>query len=232
MKSIIVWVHILLNTFKKLDPEKLIVYCGNLKNQLTIDPDIPVAGSPITMAVYGSQINDLSAVLISRKSSSSKSLTIDDHTKVSTLINSTITIAHYVEFKANNLFPGNVEIITKIFNRLGFEARGHGVGKKHSFKITETGVGFAILQLEIAGDGAIYYLRWSADQKTWTRIRGTHESTLTVDELPSGKVSFESAVMLPVGKGKHLTVHANDDQLEWSDPITVTISFAINNLPS
>jgi hypothetical protein len=30
-------------------------------------------------------------------------------------------------------------------------------------------------------------------------------------------------VMLSAGKGKHPVIHANDDQLVWSDPISATI---------
>jgi hypothetical protein len=221
MNNLIKWVHIAL-AFRKLTPEELVPLCTANKNALTSDTDVPAANSPVTMAVYGQQITDVSNVIASRKTSASKPLTADQHSKVNTLMNSAESIAHYIELTANNKYPGDVNTITKIITRLGFSVRGHGTHSAHVFEVVERAQGAATLRFPAAGPGAVYHIRWSADEKTWVQLRSTHESSVIINGLPSNaRVWFEIATTMPSG-GKP-TLQANDTEIEWSDPISELI---------
>ena len=223
MKNVIKWVHIALG-FKKLTPEGLVPFCTAIANELPTDADVPVSGSPVTMLVFNKQIADVQNIIIVRQNSSSKTLTSDQHSKVSMLINSTESIAHYVEITLNNKYAGVVDKITTIINRIGYEVRQQGAHGTRIFEVVETAQGSATLRVPSAGLGAVYFWRWSGDGKTWSPLRATHETTIVINALPSAvKIYFEFAEILPAGKGKKRIIQANNDELEWSDPITTVI---------
>ena len=223
MKNVIKWFHVILG-FKKLTPAELVPFCTANKNALTVDTDVLATGSPVTMALYTTQIADVAAVIASRKTSSSKPLTADEHSKVNVLMNSTESIAHYIEIAANTKYPGDLNAITKIFARMGYSIKQHGARGPHVFEITNTEKGSATLRSPSAGTGAIYHYRWSADQKTWIQLRSTHESEVIISGLPSDtRVYFEVAVTLPAGKGSKQSLQANDTEIEWSSPISELI---------
>ena len=232
MKTIIKWVHILLN-FKKLTPEQLVPFATSFENSLTVDADIPVANSPVsiidditkgTTNVYAAQNKAVSDMLVARQNAGSKTLTTADHILVNTLMNSTQSISHYIEITANTKFPGDVPTITKIINRLGFVVRNPSTHSAHAFDVVSTAEGSATLTTATEGLGVVYHWRWSINQTTWTALRSTHETTVVINALPSlTKVFFQSAVSIPAGKGNKQIIQANDDELVWSDPISVVI---------
>ena len=145
MKNVIKYVHVSLG-FKKLSPAEFVPFCTGVATNLAVDPDVPVAGSPITMAVYNPQIAAVAADLALRKTTSSKTLTADEHIKVGTLQNSTEAIGHYVEITLNNKFPGDVNTITKVMNRIGFQARDHAKAGGRTFEVVDTAQGSATIR--------------------------------------------------------------------------------------
>ncbi len=82
--------------FKMFTPEEQVPFSTNVHDQLTVDPDVSVGSSPVTMAIYSGQIADVADILSKRKGSSSQTLTVDEHRKVNLLVNSTQSIAQFI----------------------------------------------------------------------------------------------------------------------------------------
>jgi hypothetical protein len=98
MKNTIKWYHVSLD-FKKQNSEEQVPFTTAVVNNLAVDPDVPVAGSPVNPALYTQQIADVAADLALRKTNTAKTLTLDEHTKVNLLQNSTESIAQLRLYK-------------------------------------------------------------------------------------------------------------------------------------
>ncbi len=225
MKNTIKWVHILLTGFKKLDPANLLIFCTGIKNQLTIDADVLVANSPITMAVYQQQMQDVSDILVILNTTAAKTLTTDQHTKVSTLQNSTESIAHYVETAANNKFPGVEDKITTIINRIGYDIRIAGTHGTRIFEVVETGEKYVTLRTPAADNAAAYIFQVSAnpaDANSWSKYIVWPKTQITIKDLTSGvNYGFRYAIAASV-KGT-TSVSMNSLEPIWSDTITSVV---------
>ena len=221
MKNVIKWVHISLG-FKKLSPEDLVPFASAIANELPTDADVPVANSPITMLVYGQQIADVQKIIADRQNVSSKNLTTEQNTKVSTLVNSTESIAHFVETTANNKYPGLVDKITTIINRIGYEVRQQGTHGARIFEVSVAGEKFVTLHVPLADNAAGYIFQFSpnpADANSWSKYIVWSKTQLTITDLQSGvNYGFRYAVV-EVIKGK-TSVSANSLEPIWSDTIT------------
>jgi hypothetical protein len=222
MATSLVWVKAQ-RGYHDLAPEKLPIFCTTLKNQFATDPDVPASSitGPLTLTIFGAQISDVNAALLTRQSNKAKSITTDENNKVGALNHSADTLVNQIENIANQKYPGNIAAITEVYNRFGLVPAEHGKGKKHVFRFKEKGVGYAVIETPSAKKGAIYHLRWSIDQKTWIILKSKNKSIVKVNNLPHDtRVYFQFDVSYPAARGKVPEVDANAADFAWSDTIS------------
>ena len=223
MATSLVWVKAQRATYHELAPEKLPIFCTTFKNQFGIDPDVPASSitGPLTLTIFGNQISDVSNALLTHQTNKAKSVTTDQNNKVNTLLHGTDTLVNIIENTANQKYPGNIAAITEVYNRFGLEPVEHGKGRKHVFRFKEKGVGYAVMETPSGGRGAIYHLRWSADQKIWIILKSKNKSEVKVINLPHDvRVYFQFDISYPAAKGKVPEADANATDFAWSDTIS------------
>jgi len=225
MSSSLVWVRSQRADYLDLEPEKLSPFSQSMINQLAVDSDVPIAGSPVTAAAFNGYINAVNADILSRQTSKSAALTKDEEVKVSLLLHATNAIVGYIETSANLKYSGNEAAIEVVLARFGLKPIGHGTGHKHIFKLLKTGSCFAELECPSAGDGADYHWRWSPNGTgNWTVVKSTHNTKVDITNLPGdARAYFQYDISLPAGKGKVATVSALANDFAWSDSISEVI---------
>ncbi|MHB8260626.1 MAG: hypothetical protein ACYDCN_11980 [Bacteroidia bacterium] len=223
MKNSITWVKAS-KTYHEKTPELLLPFCVSIRNQLAVDTDVPVAGSPITLPIYDGMINDLNLDVVARQTSRSTTLTSDELHKASILLHNTDIIVNYIDSVCNQKFPGDITQIETVFARFGLTAVGHGTGHKHIFKIVKVGPKSATLQAPASGQGSTTHFRWTVDQVKWTILKPNHKAEVTIINLPGDvRVYFEYDYSPPVGKGVIPIVDASGDDYHWSSAISEVI---------
>ncbi len=222
MNSSLVWVRSQREDYHDLEPEKFSPFSQNIINQLAVDTDVPIAGSPVTAVVFNGYISGVNADILSRQTNKSAALTHDEKVKVGLLLHATNAVVGYIETSANLKYPGNEAAIAVVLARFGLKPSGHGASHKHIFKVLHTASGSVTLECPSFGDGADYHWRWSPNgTSNWTILKSTHKSTVTITDLPKdARAYFSYDVSLPVGKGKNPAISALANDYSWSGAIS------------